>query len=240
MPGIGIDMVDLAKRCRELCDKKQLDFDSFEEFCERILRAEVSTPPDVIGISISFSTAHKSTLRIAEACKRIWPNTPVIVGGMHATNSVDQLLENLAIDYVCRGEGESIIADLVMDPNKEIPGLIGRATANKKVSTPLIHALDTIPHPAWHLIPMDGYVFAVSRVRNIEKIEQDISATIISAMESMIRPSCCFRIPSGSVPIIWRRAFACPRRSVWRDVQRKRIKCINPRKAWFGMQGPWR
>jgi anaerobic magnesium-protoporphyrin IX monomethyl ester cyclase len=181
LPGIEIDIVDLAKRYREHCDRLQLEFDTFEQFCEHAFRAEVPSPPDVIGISVLFSTAHKSTLRIAEVCKAIWPQTPVIVGGMHATNAVDQLLESPAIDYVCRGEGEAIIADLVLAPSEDIPGIVGRANAKAKGSAPLIYNLDTIPHPAWHLIPMREYVFAAnSRAKNLDKIEQDGAATIVT------------------------------------------------------------
>jgi radical SAM superfamily enzyme YgiQ (UPF0313 family) len=120
-------------------------------------------------------------LCIAEICKAIWPRTPVIVGGMHATNAVDQLLESPAIDYVCRGEGEAVIADLVLAPSEDIPGIVGRANANAKGSVPLIYNLDTIPHPAWHLIPMREYVFAAnSRAKNLDKIEQDGAATIVT------------------------------------------------------------
>jgi anaerobic magnesium-protoporphyrin IX monomethyl ester cyclase len=181
LPGISIDIVDIAKRYREMCERQRIEFDTFEEFSESLLRNEVTHSPNLIGISVLFSTAHKSTLRIAEVCKRIWPNTPVVVGGMHATNSVNQILENPAVDYVCRGEGEAIIADLALAPSEGIPGIIGRANSASTVSAPLIYNLDSIPHPAWHLIPMNEYLFtAISRARNIDKTEQDGAATIVT------------------------------------------------------------
>ena len=192
LPGVAIDIVDLAKRYRERCDNKQLKFDSFEKFCEEMFRAEVCSPPDLIGISVLFSTAHKSTLRIAEVCKSIWPGAPVIVGGMHATNAAAQLLDNPAIDYVFRGEGEAVVADLLLAPSADIPGVVGRANVNAKDSAPLIHDLDTIPHPAWHLIPMREYVFAAnSRARNLDKIEQDGAATIVTTRGCPFRCTFC-------------------------------------------------
>ena len=181
LPGVTIDIVDLAKRYRECADRQQLNFASFEELCEESLRSEVKVAPDVIGISVLFSTAHKSTLRIAEVCKLIWPDVPIVVGGMHATNAVKQLLENPAVDYVCRGEGEAIIADLVLAPTAKIPGIVGRENSDSKESVPLVYNLDTIPHPAWHLLPMSEYVFAANtRAANLDKIEQDGAATIVT------------------------------------------------------------
>ena len=181
LPGIGIDIVDLAKEYRELCECGQLQFHSFDEFCEEMLRSKVRNAPTLIGISVLFSTAHKSTLRIAAVCKQRWPDVPVVVGGMHATNAVEQLLESPSIDYVCRGEGEAIIADLVLAPSADIQGIVSRANLGAKRSAPLIYNLDTIPLPAWHLIPMEEYIFsAISRAKNLDKIEQDGAATIVT------------------------------------------------------------
>ncbi|MBV9969045.1 MAG: radical SAM protein [Xanthobacteraceae bacterium] len=192
LPGVGIDIVDFAKLYRELCDNKQPMFGSFEMFCAKIFRAEVRSPPDLIGISVLFSTAHKSTLRIAEVCKSIWPEAPVVVGGMHATNAAAQLLDNPAVDYVFRGEGEAVVADLVLAPSTDIPGVVGRDDVNSKQSAPLIYDLDTIPHPAWHLIPMREYVFAAnSRARNLNKIEQDGAATIVTTRGCPFRCTFC-------------------------------------------------
>jgi anaerobic magnesium-protoporphyrin IX monomethyl ester cyclase len=192
LPGVGIDIVDLAKRYRERCDDKQLKFDSFEQFCEETFRAEVHSPPDLVGISVLFSTAHKSTLRIAEVCKSLWPAAPIVVGGMHATNAATQLLDNPAIDYVFRGEGEAVIADLVLAPSADMPGMVGRANADARHSAPVIDDLDTIPFPAWHLIPMREYVFAAnSRARNLEKIEQDGAATIVTTRGCPFRCTFC-------------------------------------------------
>jgi radical SAM superfamily enzyme YgiQ (UPF0313 family) len=181
LPGIEIKIIDLAKRYRELCDCNRLNYDSFEVFCEATLRSEIRDVPDLIGLSVLFSTAHKSTLRIAEVCKRIWPQTPVVVGGMHATKAVKSILENPAIDFVCRGEGEAIIADVAIELSSAIPGIICRENANATGSAPLIYDLDTIPHPAWHLLNMKEYVFgATSRAKNLESIEEDGAATIVT------------------------------------------------------------
>ena len=72
----------------------------------------------MIGISILFSTAHKTCMDLAEICKEIWPKTPIVLGGMHSSNAVDSILKNKAVDYVCKGEAESIIVEMVQKANQ--------------------------------------------------------------------------------------------------------------------------
>ena len=47
--------------------------------------------PDYIGISVLFSTAHKTTGEISKSLKKIFPGRPIVVGGMHATNAVEKV-----------------------------------------------------------------------------------------------------------------------------------------------------
>lgn len=192
IPGIEICIVDFAKALRELFTEEDRDPTDFDAFAAKVLAEQVPDGfvPDVIGMSILFSTAHRSTGHIADAVKRLWKDAPVVVGGMHATNAADSLLKMPSVDFVCRGEGESIIAELVdrmwrADDPESIQGVIGRkkldAAGPALESAPLIDDLDEIPLPAWHLLPMDEYVRSIgSRVRRMDAIEQDGEATIVT------------------------------------------------------------
>jgi anaerobic magnesium-protoporphyrin IX monomethyl ester cyclase len=195
LPGARVRIVDLARQYREDCDRGPLREASFEEFVAETLVRETTAhtfTPDFVGISILFSTAHKSTLRIAEVCRRLWPNATIVAGGMHATNTVESLLECKAIDYVCRGEAESIIADLVLLPGEHIPGVVGRKKPPPYDSAPLVYDLDTIPLPAWHLLPMEEYVRSDhSRARAIDRIDQDGEATIVTTRGCPFRCTFC-------------------------------------------------
>ena len=42
--------------------------------------------PDIIGISILFSSAHHTAMKIAKASKQKWPESKFICGGNHSTN----------------------------------------------------------------------------------------------------------------------------------------------------------
>jgi anaerobic magnesium-protoporphyrin IX monomethyl ester cyclase len=67
--------------------------------------------PDVIGVSITT----RQWLRARDvlgALRRIC-HIPVIVGGLHATFSPEEVLHHDGIDYACLGEGEAPMLDLV-------------------------------------------------------------------------------------------------------------------------------
>lgn len=192
--GVDVRVVDLAKHYREATE---LNVDTtFDEFVRGVLAREVPAAwtPDMIGISILFSTADKSSRKIAAACKERWA-APVVLGGMHATNAVDSLLSEPAIDYVCRGEAETVIASMVracLDGGdlERIQGVIGRRKLTRQESCPLIYDLDKIPLPAWDLIPMDEYVKG-GRARSLDKIEQDYEATIVTTRGCPFRCTFC-------------------------------------------------
>lgn len=193
LPGVEIRIVDLAKAAREYSESEQRRPLRIEEFTALALDGLPSDfVPTVVGLSILFSTAHKSSLCIAAAVKSRWPSVPTVFGGMHATNAVESLLEASAVDYVCRGEAETIISDLVWrlrgggDP-QDLPGVVGRRslaenrTAAISQMAPTIDDLDEIPFPAWHLLPMREYVSSQdSRVKHLDTIAQDRDATIIT------------------------------------------------------------
>ena len=113
--GIEIRILDYAKALRECGMTPDRPFGNIHEFIDYFLDQQIPAgfTPDFVGLSILFSTAHRTSGLIAEAVKRRWPDTPVVVGGMHSTNAVPTLLDMPAIDYVCRGEAESIVGDLL-------------------------------------------------------------------------------------------------------------------------------
>lgn len=185
IPEVDIRIVDLAKVYREWADSGEDAPDHFEFMVEDTIDGVVDPfwRPDLVGISTLFSTADKSSRVIAEVCKTRW-TTPVVMGGMHSTNAVESLLRSGVVDYVCRGEGETVITRLARacagaeDP-ESIQGVIGRKKLTRTESCPLIYDLDQIPFPAWDLIPMHEYVQG-GRARSLETIEQDREATIVT------------------------------------------------------------
>ena len=194
-PDSTIKIVDFMKSLKDFVsshDRTSTTADEFfyKEF-DRLF--DDNFVPDMVGISILFSTAHNSVQPISKAIKRKWPNTKLVVGGMHATSAVESLLSISDVDYVARGEAESIIIDLAKacvekGDIEKIQGVIGRnkfASDNKfktelSKRAPMIDNLDEIPFPAWHLIPMDDYSATGRRVRQINKKKKTAYATILT------------------------------------------------------------
>ena len=199
---VNIEILDYAKIFRDYGvheDRVSLDFHHFSQMVlEQVPEGFV---PDVIGISILFSTAHKTAGAIAKTCAERWPDAAVIAGGMHATNAVNELLEFPGITYVCRGEAESIITDVVKkvaanDDVEQIAGIFGRTKAQKPelVSSevaPFINDLDEIPYPAWHLIPVAEYTQARGRSKNLGQIDQSYMGTIVTTRGCPFRCTFC-------------------------------------------------
>lgn len=132
------------------------------EQLEGELRAD---KPTVVGISAMTNQA-QATLEIAERVKTVDDSIKVIVGGPHPTALPDEMLENTAIDFVCIGEGEYTVKELaksLLNGDKKfdsISGLAYRDEEGKVVRTsprPFISDLDSLPFPAWDLLPLDKY-----------------------------------------------------------------------------------
>lgn len=69
--------------------------------------------PLLIGIS-SYTDSIDVACSIAKECKRIFPNTKVMLGGAHVTFMYEEVMnEYIDIDYCCIGEGEGAIVELV-------------------------------------------------------------------------------------------------------------------------------
>jgi anaerobic magnesium-protoporphyrin IX monomethyl ester cyclase len=62
--------------------------------------------------SYNFDIARKA----AEVFKKMNPTSLVIVGGVHASVALDEMLGVKEFDHICQGPGESIIADIISDP----------------------------------------------------------------------------------------------------------------------------
>jgi len=116
--------------------------------------------PDIIGLS-SSTVAFQRTLTLAQEIKTTFPHLPIVIGGPHATSSIESVMDNPVFDYLIYGEGEETFADLLhalegqKDSLSSIDGLAYRENGALKINSPrdYIQDLDTIPFPAYDLIP---------------------------------------------------------------------------------------
>ena len=108
--------------------------------------------------SYTFPVASKS----AQIFKQVNPEGIVIVGGMHATVAIDEMVEVEAFDRICQGPGEKTVVDLVKDPSS-FPRVVRGIGASSMADWPVIdRTLWPRPHRRlrrfpWPLEPECGW-----------------------------------------------------------------------------------
>jgi len=121
--------------------------------------------PDVIGVSMNFTTQAPMAKQIIEQLKKLWPDAKVVIGGNYATNNVPILLSHPQVDYVCRGEAEiafPIFLDQIGE-NKEVKlkGFYSKKDIEQKKSLSLncdySQNIDELPFPDWDVIDHRAY-----------------------------------------------------------------------------------
>lgn len=122
-----------------------------------------------------------STHRIANIIKRVSRDSKIVVGGVHATALPEEILQDDAIDYVIRGEGEKPFFALVDGrPLETIGGLsyrndhgVSRFIHNPPAAP--ITDLDSLPSPAYHLIPFHRYKPAIGAYRRLPTVNMTMT-----------------------------------------------------------------
>ncbi len=129
--------------------------------------------PDLVGLSV-VTPVMPDVQRVVRIVRATCPEARVVLGNIHAQVFADALLRDGLADVVVRGEGELTLVELARclagaQPDLQAVDGIAFADGEQVVHTPprqLLHELDALPFPAWHLFPMDRYrLFNFARVR---------------------------------------------------------------------------
>jgi len=134
---------------------KILDFE--KDVMSQSQRAAVlrDNPADLFGITSVSYTRFEAT-NIASDIKRIFPNSMVIVGGVHFTFVAEDVLSRVnGIDAVCIGEGENVILSVAMaiasgknsQQLDDIPGIAFRRDGKiiRTPPQPIVKDIDRFP-----------------------------------------------------------------------------------------------
>ncbi len=140
-----------------------------------VLKEVEKINPDVVGLSINFTPSIYDGYELAEAIKEFNPGTTVVAGGLHVTfTPTETLNSSKAIDVVVRGEGEETLLELLKklkqnEPLNSVEGISYRDGNQVKnnPNRPLIKNLDTLPFPAYDLMPMEKYRMGKTRFSTI-------------------------------------------------------------------------
>lgn len=130
---------------------------------EDFIEAIETSHPDLIGISLFCRGQNKVRKLVSRIKKRF--DIPIVIGGPQASALSDYILENFETDFVIIGEGEVVIKKLAeeIETGKKrydkIEGLGYKDGIRRQINkrAPLIEDLDSLPFPAWDLMPPEKY-----------------------------------------------------------------------------------
>ena len=141
--------------------------------------------PDVVGVSLMFTPYYQDGIRMNKLAKEVNPKIITVAGGAHTSSDPQKMIE-LGFDLAVFGEGEETFLEVLKEISnkqkvkskkkesenlslityhispalKQINGLAYKSPEDKVVINPprsLIKNLDTLPFPAWELLPMKKY-----------------------------------------------------------------------------------
>lgn len=120
--------------------------------------------PDVVGVGENHALYAHESLRALRLVKELLPDTKTIAGGLHFANLVEDIMANGFIDFLVRMEGERAFSELLKAIEggggfNDVRGIVFRenGAVRQNPPMPLIEDLDSLPFPAYDLLPMEKY-----------------------------------------------------------------------------------
>jgi len=132
-----------------------------------------------------------NAIEIARGIRAEAPSTRIVLGGVHPTVLPEEVLSEPAIDVAARGEGERTIVELAAEkPLEEVAGISFRmdGTVFHTVDRRLIEDLNTLPFPAYHLLPMSKYRPAAGAAKRLP------ATSVLATRGCPSRCTFCYRL----------------------------------------------
>lgn len=143
---------------------------SFDELLKRLKGSKI------VGITSTTATFN-SALAYAKKIKNALKDVFLILGGVHVSFEPEKALQNDFVDAVCIGEGEETIVEVAerVEADKSLEGVRGvyykengKIIRNERRG--FIEDLDSLPFPAYDLMPLDKYTVLGERLEQFPMI----------------------------------------------------------------------
>lgn len=143
---------------------KIIDSPTLNLSMEQVLERTKRFKPDFVGISVTMQS-YKIAREVVLKLKKALPNSKFVFGGPIVTFESEKIMKDCPdLNFCVRGEGEEAMRDLIeavnfKNPLRNVAGLTWRQKGKivKNIERALINNLDSLPFPAWHLLPMEKY-----------------------------------------------------------------------------------
>jgi len=164
MPCLGLASI------AAVLEKNGIEVEIIDAFALRLEKSKVLSlikekNPDIVGISCMTPSA-PIVFSLAKDIKEYNENIKIVLGNVHATIFAEEIISNEAVDVIVHGEGEYTMLELVqaLSQNKNLSQVKGISFKEQRKtittdSRALIDDLDSLPYPAWHLLPFKKYGF---------------------------------------------------------------------------------
>jgi len=173
---LGVMMIASVARERGHADVHILDMKVEDWTPQRCVEELEKLAPDVVGLSAMTYEAG-CMHELAKLVRERLPDAKVVCGGPHPSVAADDVMEDEAVDFVVRGEGEMTFADVLDGLTEgrtdwtECEGLSWRDAEGEVHHEPdrsPPRDLDELPFPAWdlvdhakyHTVPRGGVIYA--------------------------------------------------------------------------------
>ena len=145
-------------------DVSVVDMEGDDLTVENAVERVVSTDPDLVGFG-GMVTRYRIVRELGTRLREVLPDVLMVAGNSGASTVPELYLERCGLDAVVLGEGEATareLADTVSSRGewRNVPGLafLDRGKMVLSAPRPLLEDLDSLPHPAWDLFPVENYV----------------------------------------------------------------------------------
>ncbi|MEM2345497.1 MAG: radical SAM protein, partial [Archaeoglobaceae archaeon] len=143
---------------------------SFDELVKKIKNSII------VGIT-STTPTFVSALNYAKKIKEVFPDVFVILGGVHISFEPEKAVSNDFVDAVCIGEGEETIVEVAerVEAGKTLEGVKGiyykeEGKLRKNEPRNFIENLDSLPFPAFDLMPLEKYSVLGQKIKHFPMI----------------------------------------------------------------------
>jgi len=183
---ICIELLDVAAHLHKIFRNYESNGNSslsLENFHQSEIES-VSMKPDIIGISILYSTSYYSSIELMKLARKKWPNALLIGGGNHTSAYYQEVLKSPYFDLVIRGEAEIPLVQFLREyqaSNGKVNTMIQGVYDQEKTSNSetgfnyevysdrsetavMLDNLDEIGLPAYKLLDLDFYRLTSNRL----------------------------------------------------------------------------